>query len=320
MLANTSATMPRRTCWWRGALRGRMARRLHASPNQRQRRQERARPCARMIDGLTAIHTGARRAARRRRRPRKPPTACDRGVLHGGGATTCDASHDGAGQGRGRRVRRGRSAGPPCRTLRPARRSRAPLRGRRAGHQPLVAEPARRCLVERYQRYKNETSARWILRISTARRPADGRPRRPPPTSRCGWTRYKHLLLDEFQDTNPAQWRILQGWLAGYQGLGEKPARLPGGRSWEQSIYRFVAPTPAMSARRALILQADSGATVAADQLHRGVTVRRCSTGSTPCSTMRAPRAAIRLYETQTTALRAARRAGLAAAAGRGGG
>lgn len=50
--------------------------------------------------------------------------------------------------------------------------------------------------------------------------------------------RYKHLLLDEFQDTNPMQWRILQGWLAGYAGTGTQPSVFLVGDP-KQSIYRF---------------------------------------------------------------------------------
>ena len=50
--------------------------------------------------------------------------------------------------------------------------------------------------------------------------------------------RYKHLLLDEFQDTNPMQWRILQGWLAGYAGTGMQPSVFLVGDP-KQSIYRF---------------------------------------------------------------------------------
>jgi ATP-dependent helicase/nuclease subunit A len=32
--------------------------------------------------------------------------------------------------------------------------------------------------------------------------------------------RYKHILLDEFQDTNTLQWRILRGWLDAYASAG----------------------------------------------------------------------------------------------------
>lgn len=50
--------------------------------------------------------------------------------------------------------------------------------------------------------------------------------------------RYRHLLLDEFQDTNPMQWRILQGWLSGYSHTGERPSIFLVGDP-KQSIYRF---------------------------------------------------------------------------------
>ena len=50
----------------------------------------------------------------------------------------------------------------------------------------------------------------------------------------------RHLLIDEFQDTNPLQWHALSEWLACYAGVG-------GGRDFsvfivgdpKQSIYRF---------------------------------------------------------------------------------
>jgi ATP-dependent helicase/nuclease subunit A len=36
---------------------------------------------------------------------------------------------------------------------------------------------------------------------------------------RSGWTRASsHLLIDEFQDTNPLQWQALHAWLSGYAG------------------------------------------------------------------------------------------------------
>src|SRR5882672_5167851 len=33
--------------------------------------------------------------------------------------------------------------------------------------------------------------------------------------------RYRHILLDEFQDTNPLQWQVLQSWLAAYGPAGD---------------------------------------------------------------------------------------------------
>jgi ATP-dependent helicase/nuclease subunit A len=50
--------------------------------------------------------------------------------------------------------------------------------------------------------------------------------------------RIKHLLLDEFQDTNPLQWSALRGWLAAYGTDGARPTVLMVGDP-KQSIYRF---------------------------------------------------------------------------------
>lgn len=50
-------------------------------------------------------------------------------------------------------------------------------------------------------------------------------------------TRVRHLLVDEFQDTNPVQWNILRLWLQDYSG-DEKPSVFLVGDP-KQSIYRF---------------------------------------------------------------------------------
>jgi len=55
--------------------------------------------------------------------------------------------------------------------------------------------------------------------------------------------RYKHLLLDEFQDANPLQWRILRQWLDAYGGAGERPTLFVVGDP-KQSIYRFRRAEP----------------------------------------------------------------------------
>jgi len=73
--------------------------------------------------------------------------------------------------------------------------------------------------------------------------------------------RYRHLLLDEFQDTNPLQWRILQGWLAGYAGLGERPTVFLVGDP-KQSIYRFRRADARLFQTASEMLQAAFGATV----------------------------------------------------------
>lgn len=73
--------------------------------------------------------------------------------------------------------------------------------------------------------------------------------------------RYKHLLLDEFQDTNPMQWRILQGWLAGYAGTGTQPSVFLVGDP-KQSIYRFRRADARLFSAARDMLVAEFGATV----------------------------------------------------------
>ena len=55
--------------------------------------------------------------------------------------------------------------------------------------------------------------------------------------------RYRHLLLDEFQDTNPLQWQTLQSWLEASQGAGRAPTVFLVGDP-KQSIYRFRGAEP----------------------------------------------------------------------------
>lgn len=49
--------------------------------------------------------------------------------------------------------------------------------------------------------------------------------------------RIRHILVDEFQDTNPVQWSILRHWLEGYGSEGRPSVFLVGDP--KQSIYRF---------------------------------------------------------------------------------
>ncbi|CAN5489860.1 double-strand break repair helicase AddA [soil metagenome] len=55
--------------------------------------------------------------------------------------------------------------------------------------------------------------------------------------------RVRHLLIDEFQDTNPLQWQALQAWLASYTGAGNAPGVFIVGDP-KQSIYRFRRAEP----------------------------------------------------------------------------
>lgn len=58
--------------------------------------------------------------------------------------------------------------------------------------------------------------------------------------------RTRHLLVDEFQDTNPLQWQALHAWLSGYAGsgggLGTPRLFIVGDP--KQSIYRFRRAEP----------------------------------------------------------------------------
>ena len=56
--------------------------------------------------------------------------------------------------------------------------------------------------------------------------------------------RVRHLLIDEFQDTNPLQWQALHGWLGSYAGAGgRRPGVFIVGDP-KQSIYRFRRAEP----------------------------------------------------------------------------
>lgn len=58
--------------------------------------------------------------------------------------------------------------------------------------------------------------------------------------------RYRQILLDEFQDTNPLQWRILRGWLDAYEGTGLEHPRVFLVGDPKQSIYRFRRAEPGL--------------------------------------------------------------------------
>ena len=72
--------------------------------------------------------------------------------------------------------------------------------------------------------------------------------------------RYRHILLDEFQDTNPLQWRILRGWLDGYTGSGvTRPSVFLVGDP-KQSIYRFRRAEPKLFTAAAEYFEREFGA------------------------------------------------------------
>ncbi|MFV0680328.1 UvrD-helicase domain-containing protein [Ottowia sp.] len=81
----------------------------------------------------------------------------------------------------------------------------------------------------------------------------------------------RHLLIDEFQDTNPLQWQALHAWLSGYAGAGGG-----GGLSVfivgdpKQSIYRFRRADPQVfAAARDFVCQALGGDALSSDHTRR---------------------------------------------------
>jgi ATP-dependent helicase/nuclease subunit A len=54
----------------------------------------------------------------------------------------------------------------------------------------------------------------------------------------------RHLLIDEFQDTNPLQWQALQAWLSSYAGAGPAAPSVFIVGDPKQSIYRFRRAEP----------------------------------------------------------------------------
>jgi len=87
--------------------------------------------------------------------------------------------------------------------------------------------------------------------------------------------RVRHVLIDEFQDTNPLQWQALYGWLSAYAGAGpgEAPRVFLVGDP-KQSIYRFRRAEPQVfKAAQAFVVQGLDGALLSCDH------TRRCATG-----------------------------------------
>lgn len=84
--------------------------------------------------------------------------------------------------------------------------------------------------------------------------------------------RIRHLLIDEFQDTNPLQWQALHAWLSGYGGAGggqAAPSVFIVGDP-KQSIYRFRRADPQVfAAAQDFIVQALGGERLATDHTRR---------------------------------------------------
>lgn len=84
--------------------------------------------------------------------------------------------------------------------------------------------------------------------------------------------RVRHLLIDEFQDTNPLQWQALHAWLSGYAGAGggaDAPSVFIVGDP-KQSIYRFRRADPRVfAAAQDFIVHALQGERLACDHTRR---------------------------------------------------
>ena len=84
--------------------------------------------------------------------------------------------------------------------------------------------------------------------------------------------RVRHLLVDEFQDTNPLQSQALKSWLSGYAGAGGgagAPSVFIVGDP-KQSIYRFRRADPMVfTAARQFVVQALGGERLATDHTRR---------------------------------------------------
>jgi ATP-dependent helicase/nuclease subunit A len=80
----------------------------------------------------------------------------------------------------------------------------------------------------------------------------------------------RHLLIDEFQDTNPLQWQALNAWMSGYSGAGgDAPSVFIVGDP-KQSIYRFRRAEPQVfTAAQEFIVQGLGGDRLSCDHTHR---------------------------------------------------
>ncbi|MEK9953389.1 MAG: UvrD-helicase domain-containing protein, partial [Curvibacter sp.] len=96
-------------------------------------------------------------------------------------------------------------------------------------------------------------------------------------TTLSGWVqerldaRTRHLLIDEFQDTNPLQWQALHAWLAAYAGSGggAMAPRLFIVGDPKQSIYRFRRAEPQVFEAAKAFVRELGGEQLSCDHTHR---------------------------------------------------
>jgi len=83
--------------------------------------------------------------------------------------------------------------------------------------------------------------------------------------------RYKHILLDEFQDTNPLQWNIVRAWLDAYGEEAARPSVFIVGDP-KQSIYRFRRAEPRVFNAARDLLRAQGACILRTNQTRRNAT------------------------------------------------
>jgi len=81
-------------------------------------------------------------------------------------------------------------------------------------------------------------------------------------------SRYRHILLDEFQDTNPLQWSIVRAWLDAYGADTDRPSVFIVGDP-KQSIYRFRRAEPRVFSAAAAMLRAQGAHMLRTNQTRR---------------------------------------------------
>jgi ATP-dependent helicase/nuclease subunit A len=82
--------------------------------------------------------------------------------------------------------------------------------------------------------------------------------------------RVRHLMIDEFQDTNPLQWQALSSWLESYSGAGSGAPSVFLVGDPKQSIYRFRRAEPQVFiAAQAFVKNALQGDLLACDHTRR---------------------------------------------------
>jgi ATP-dependent helicase/nuclease subunit A len=86
-------------------------------------------------------------------------------------------------------------------------------------------------------------------------------------------TQVKHLLIDEFQDTNPLQWQALMSWLGAYAGAGGHVPSVFIVGDPKQSIYRFRRAEPQVFlAAQEFVAQGLGGDLLSCDHTRRNAT------------------------------------------------